>query len=130
MPSFGTESLARLSTCDERLQKVLKELIKYFDIKILEGHRGKELQDKAFAEGKSKLKFPQSKHNSNPSKAVDIVPWPLDWKDRERFFYMAGVAIGIGASMGIKLRWGGCWAMDNNFKANKFDDLPHLEVID
>ena len=75
---YGRRSKERLETLDCRLRDVLMEAIKDMDITILQGHRGKAEQDKAFAEGRSKLKFPQSKHNRSPSMAVDCAPYPID----------------------------------------------------
>lgn len=37
MPSFSSQSLSRLTTLDPRLQRVLTEAIKHFDLAILEG---------------------------------------------------------------------------------------------
>ena len=71
MPKFGRSSRARLTTCDKRLQKVFNEVIKHVDCSVLEGHRSGERQDKLFEEGKTKVKFPNGRHNSSPSNAVD-----------------------------------------------------------
>ena len=38
--------------------------------------------------------------------------------------------IGVGASMGVAIRWGGDWDKDNELKDNGFDDLMHFELID
>lgn len=81
MPTFSNQSKKMLETLDPRLQKVCNSLIKWFDFKILQGHRNKEDQDKAYNEGKSKVKWPNGKHNANPSLAVDIAPYPIDWRD-------------------------------------------------
>ena len=128
MPRFGTRSKQRLATCDERLQKVFNEVIKYIDCSVLEGHRGQERQDKLYEEGKTKLKFPNGRHNMAPSNAVDVTPYPVDWKDRERQTLFAGFVLGIAKSMGIKLRWGGDWDMDFRVMDNRFDDFPHFEI--
>tara|TARA_R100000152_G_C6776865_1_gene206313 strand:+ start:2549 stop:2941 length:393 start_codon:yes stop_codon:yes gene_type:complete len=128
MPRFGTRSKQRLATCDERLQKVFNEVIKYVDCSVLEGHRGQERQDKLYEEGKTKLKFPNGRHNMAPSNAVDVTPYPVDWKDRERQTLFAGFVLGIAQSMGIKLRWGGDWDMDFQVMDNRFDDFPHFEI--
>ena len=74
MPYFGKRSKQRLATCDERLQKVFNEVIKHIDCSVLEGHRGQERQDKLYEEGKTKLKFPNGRHNMAPSNAVDFTP--------------------------------------------------------
>jgi len=125
---FGKKSKERLSTCDKKLQKVFNEVIKYVDCSVLEGTRTKETQDKYYEEGKSKFKYPGSNHNSSPSRAADVTPYPVDWKDRERQTLFAGFVIGIAKGMGINLRWGGDWDMDFQVNDNKFDDFPHFEL--
>ena len=130
MYKFGSRSKKHLVTLDERLQKVLNEVIKYVDCSIIEGHRSAERQDKLFEEGRTKVKYPHGRHNANPSRAVDVVPYPIDWDDRERFHLFAGFVIGIAQSMEIKLRWGGDWNMNFEVDDNNFDDFPHFELID
>ena len=130
MPAFGKDSQEKLATCDPRLQKVFNEVIKHFDCTVIEGHRGEEAQNKAFAEGKSKLKYPQGKHNKIPSLAADVLPYPIDWNDTNRMRYFAGFVVGIAATMGIKLRWGGDWNQNTELKDNSFNDLPHFELVD
>ena len=107
MPKFGKKSIERLSTCDQRLQKVFNEVIKYVDCSVLEGHRDERTQDRYFQEGKTKVRYPMGRHNTKPSRAVDVVPYPIDWKDRERFHLFSGFVLGLARGMGITLRWGG-----------------------
>ena len=128
MAKFGKTSKKRLSTCHKDLQTVFNEVIKHVDCSILEGHRSGERQDKLFAEGKTKVKYPNGRHNANPSNAVDVAPYPIDWDDRERFHLFAGFVIGIAKSMGITLRWGGDWNMNFEVDDNQFDDFPHFEL--
>jgi|TARA_R110002050_G_scaffold61083_1_gene135214 peptidoglycan L-alanyl-D-glutamate endopeptidase CwlK len=130
MPRFSKRSKNRLSTCDKRLQNIFNEVIKHVDCSILEGHRGAKRQNKFYNEGKSKVKFPDGRHNRNPSKAVDVTPYPVDWKDRERQTLFAGFVLGIARGMGIHLRWGGDWDQDFHVMDNRFDDFPHFEVRD
>jgi hypothetical protein len=130
MPAFGKKSTEKLATCDQRLQDVLNEVVKHFDCSILCGHRGKEEQNEAYHSGRSKLKFPKSKHNGTPSKAVDVAPYPIDWNDINRFHYFAGFVVGIAASKGITLRYGGDWDRDTQLKDNNFNDLPHFEIVE
>ena len=128
MPRFGRRSKNALHSCDERLIKVFDEVIKTVDCSVLEGHRGQSKQDKYYEEGKSKVKYPSGRHNKLPSMACDVVPYPIDWDDRERFTLFAGFVLGIAKSMGINLRWGGDWDQDWTVKDNKFDDFPHFEL--
>jgi len=128
MPVFGQESQTKLAGCDVRLQQLFNEVIKTFDCKVTEGHRGQEAQDRAFAEGRSKLKYPNGKHNAVPSKAIDVYPYPIDMKDIKRFYYFAGFVMGVAAKMGLKIRYGGDWDKDYQVNDQTFNDLVHFEV--
>lgn len=130
MPRFSNNSKRALATCDIRLQEVMTEAIKHIDFMVLEGHRGKEAQDKAFRTGMSKVRWPNGKHNKNPSLAVDIAPYPIKWGDTERFVYFAGIIKGIGIMMGVKLRWGGDWDQDTQVTDERFRDYGHFELVD
>ena len=133
MPRYSRISKERLSTCDQRLQDLFNEVIKHVDCSISEGHRSKERQNKLYDEKRSTLRYPRGRHNSNPSKAVDATPYPVDYEDRERQTLFAGFVIGIGRSMGHNIRWGGNWDMyeENGrweVEDNNFDDMPHFEI--
>jgi len=129
MYKFSNTSQKRLSECAPELQEIMNEAIKIVDFMVLCGHRGEQEQNKAFSEGKSKLKYPQSKHNSKPSRAIDIAPYPLDWNNLSRFYHLAGIVRGIAHQKGIKIRFGGDWDMDGEITDNKFNDLPHVELV-
>lgn len=128
MPAYSLASKRKLATCHPSLILVFDEVIKYFDHTILEGHRGQEEQDKAYREGKSKLKWPNGNHNAYPSNAVDAIPFPVDWNDRERMSLFAGFVLGTAKQLGVNLRWGGDWDGDMLVKDNSFDDLVHFEL--
>jgi hypothetical protein len=101
------------------------------DISILEGHRGRYRQNKAFAENRSKVRWPNGKHNTRPSTAVDFQPYPVPERKEELWAalaYTAGRAIEIGKRRGLVVRWGGDWDSDGDLTDNDFDDLYHLEV--
>ena len=128
MAKFGKSSRARLATCEDELQKVFNEVIKYVDCSVLEGHRGQERQDKLLLESKTKVQYPLGRHNAIPSRAADVVPYPVDWNDRERFHLFAGFVLGIARGMGINLRWGGDWNQNFEVDDNMLDDFPHFEL--
>jgi len=107
----------------------MEEAIKYVDFAVVWGHRNEEDQNKAYARGNSKVRYPESKHNLFPSKAVDIIPWPSKWESREQFYFMAGVVMSVAQRMGLTLRWGGDWDRDGDFSDQRFDDLAHFEVV-
>ena len=129
MPSFGKKSKERLSTCIPEIQELVKEVVKHFDCSVLCGHRNEEEQMLAYnaVPQRSGKKWPESKHNAEISTAIDVVPYPSDWEDRERFHYFAGFVKGIAKSMGLEIRWGGDWDSDTEVRDNDFDDLPHFE---
>lgn len=130
MPKFSKKSKAQLETCHPLLQKLFNEVIKVYDCTIVQGYRGEEEQNKAYAQGKSKLKYPKSKHNKSPSMAVDVAPYvggKLSW-DTNQVIHFAGVVIGIAYMLKISLRWGGDWDLDNYLANNTFNDLVHFEL--
>ena len=128
MPRFGKRSKERLATCEKDLQMVFNEVIKYVDCSILEGHRSKDRQNALYEDGKTKVRYPNGRHNASPSRAVDVTPYPVDWADRERQTLFAGFVLGVANQMGIELRWGGDWDQDFEVKDNRFDDFPHFEL--
>lgn len=128
MPSFSNQSKQRLSLCHPNLQMICNKAIKIYDFSIITGFRDKETQNQMYEEGKSKLKWPHSKHNMSPSHAVDVAPYPIDWQDSERFYYLAGIFMALAHENGIDLRWGGDWDRDTDFDDQTFNDLPHFEL--
>ena len=142
MFKLSDRSNSILVECDVRLRTIVMELLKTYDITVLNdgGYRDKKLQDNLFDSGQSKVKFPNSKHNVSPSQAMDIAPYPIDWGERKddvhhnqialrRFYYMSGKVNEIARILGISIRWGGDWDGDNDFFDQKFNDLVHFELV-
>ena len=137
MPKFGKRSLDRLNTCHPDIIKVMNEVIKRIDITILYGHRTREEQFELYRQGrelvggvwkvtdKSKVvtnldgKLKISEHNYKPSRAIDIAPYPIDWKDINRFKEVAKIVKEEADKLGIKITWGGDW---------KMRDYPHFQI--
>lgn len=130
MPSFSKQSKDHLAQCHPDLQLLFNDVIEHFDCSVICGHRGEAEQEKAFSEGKSKARFGQSKHNQYPSIAVDVVPYPVNWEDRERFALFAGFVLGRAIDLGINVRWGGDWDRDTQIADEIFLDMPHFELMD
>lgn len=136
MPRFSDESFSKLSTCHIDLQTLFYEVVKNFDCTVLEGHRGQADQDKAYADGKSKLKWPNGNHNANPSNAVDVSPYPINWNDTKRFYYFAGYVLGVAHKLKDEgkithsIRFGGDWDRDNDLSDQTFNDLVHFELVE
>lgn len=129
MNKFSKQSLDRLKTCEPELQELFHHVLQVHDCTILEGHRTEETQDEYFRTGKSKVEYPNSKHNTYPSRAVDCAPYPIDWNNTKRFYYFAGIVKGVAEHMGLVIRWGGDWDGDNDLDDQSFMDLVHFELI-
>ena len=121
MFKFSVKSLEQLKTCDPDLQRLFNKVVEHMDCTIICGYRNKEDQEAAFFAGTTQLHFPNSKHNQLPSIAVDVMPYPIDWRDTTKIHHFAGYVKGIADSLNINILWGGDW--------NSFVDLPHYELI-
>jgi len=129
MPTFNKLSGDRLATCHPDLQEVCNEGIKFLDFTILCGHRTEDEQEDAVRRGASTQHWPNSKHNSMPSLAVDIAPYPVDWADTARFARLIGYLERIAWEKAIEVRWGGDWNQNFRTKDEKLVDMPHLELV-
>lgn len=132
-------SRERLKTVDARLAQIVERVAEVVDVTVLCGRRGKAEQDRAFAEGHSKVRWPNSKHNvARPdgtedldglARAVDLAPYPIDWNDRERFILLAGHVLMTARVLGVQLVWGGDWNRNFSVRDERFQDLPHFELV-
>lgn len=126
MYSFSKRSIDNLSQAHPDLQVLFNEVVMYRDCSVICGHRGEKEQNDAFNKGNSLLKFPNSKHNKLPSLAVDVVPFPIDWDDIDRFKNFGEFVLTTAGRLrdnGMirnKIEWGGNW--------KKFKDYPHYEI--
>ena len=132
---FSQNSLNKLFTCHMDLQLLAREVIKYIDCSVITGHRNARDQEAAYIFHKSQLRWPNSKHNKEPSLAFDLTPYPLDWNDSKKFYYFGGFVMAIAARLykdnviSHKIRWGGDWDMDHDVNDQNFNDLVHFELI-
>lgn len=129
MYKYSRRSTSKLLTCHIDLQKIFNEVIKYYDCTILCGFRNRSAQNLAFDEGRSKVDWPGSKHNNNPSNAIDVAPYPIDWEGIKRWYMFVGIVRGVAAMLDIPIRCGADWDGDMIVKDQNFHDLPHFELI-
>ena len=133
MYKFGKSSEDRLASVHPDLVRVCRRMLGYgiLDATVVQGRRSKEDQDRAFKEGKSKLKYPQSKHNSDPSDAIDIAPFingKISW-NTQHCLVLAGLMLAAASELGVKVRWGGNWDRDGEPVTDQtFNDLVHFEL--
>lgn len=113
----------KLIGVDERLCKLVRLVNEEIKICVCCGYRGKEEQDRAFLQGLSKLKYPKSKHNKTPAKAVDLAPLTIDnkinWKDINSFILLNNCVQKHASILEIKIIWGGGF---------KIRDYVHYEL--
>lgn len=136
MPKFSQISKLRLAGCHPDLQRLMNEAIKEYDFAVICGYRNKQDQNNAYNAGKSKLQYPNSKHNLQPSMAVDIAPvkykdnvaW-IDWEDIQAFLDLHDVVQVCAAKLGVKYVWGGDWD-GNPATRNMFNDYVHYQLAD
>jgi len=127
-----------LATCNNRIQFAVYWLLNFVDVGVACGHRTKATQNKAYANKASTLKWPDSKHNSMPSNAVDLYAYVagvgaiMDRRKSKRCYeYYARIAGLLEAycdSKGYHFRWGGNWDGDDSLEDQNFNDLMHFEI--
>jgi peptidoglycan L-alanyl-D-glutamate endopeptidase CwlK len=137
MPKYSQRSLDRLSQVDPRLIHIFTNVVKYYDNTILTGHRGQEEQTAHYEANRSKVQWPNSKHNKFPSLAVDAAPYPIPdnwgadhWKDMVHFYMFGAIVLYEAKKAGVTIRWGADWDRDGDFKDNRFNDLVHFEIVE
>lgn len=161
---YGDASKAVLATCHPDIRVLMDEAIKHMDLKPYEGIRTKEKQWEYFTAEPPKSKLDgvtkKSKHQGREvppevyhddleegdytyneagepiiSYALDVAPYPIDWNDKARFYYMGGLLVGLSRQLYAEgkishvVRWGGDWDSDGKFTDQTFHDLPHIELI-
>lgn len=127
MYSFSVKSLNLLNhpKFSPTLRLLLMEAIKDspLDFTITETVRTLERQKQLKAAGKSKTL--KSRHipdtnKSGYSEAADIAPYPVDYKDIERFKKLSVHIKKKANQLGIPITWGGDW--------KSLVDMPHYEL--
>ena len=126
MPDLSDASSRNLETCHQSIIEICRTVIRDYDFTVLYGHRGEELQNGLYAQGRTApgqivtyCQWPDSKHNSIPSLAVDLAPYPIDWSDLYRFHELAGRMLQVAALFDVDMTWGGHWSKP---------DMPHFQV--
>lgn len=142
MKKWGKKSLEQYKTLDPDLQLLADEVLKIHDCSIFQGYRDEKTQNKYFESGTSSVKYPLSKHNFYPSRAIDLAPYIKDEDpyDMERVLFFAGIVVAVAdrlyreGSMAHRLKWGGTWSYNAEakfaFDRNGFYDGIHFQLED
>lgn len=104
----------------------MQRVVKRYDITVLCGHRDQQDQDDAHTSGHSKVKWPSSKHNAVPSLAVDVAPYPLNWKDTAAFEAMGQVVLDEWLKMDAEDT--SSWQLVWGKTFSGLVDYPHFEL--
>jgi peptidoglycan L-alanyl-D-glutamate endopeptidase CwlK len=154
MPLFSDRSRAELDTCHPNLRMIALEAIQTYDFSVIHGHRTETQQNKLFPKY-TKVKWPNSKHNSQPSMAIDVVPYVkgiggltgspkqisdlvLEWnvsraKVEQELWWSYGrlhqLFIHIAQAHCIAIRGGADWDQDGRLLDERFIDAGHFELL-
>ncbi len=118
----------------EKLQGVHPDLVKVaelaltlseVDFKVIEGVRSKQRQTELYKKGATKTM--NSRHITGH--AIDFVPLPLDWNDKQAFGKVAKAMFEASRQLKIPIRWGGDWNRNGRSDDEKFYDGPHFELL-
>lgn len=117
MPSFSKNSEIQLNSCERDIQTIMREVIKDFDITIVEGQRTAERQQEHWSKGRDLISpdldpkiadnweivdrdkvvtfkdgyVRKSIHQSEPkSRAIDVVPYPTMWSNQDKLDELRG----------------------------------------
>ena len=144
-------SLSRLEGVHPDLVKVVKRAIEITpqDFMIVEGVRTKEQCYLNYGKGRTAAqctakgvpaKYAQPKAAkvtwvNNPlsskhvtGKAIDLVPYPVDWNDLSKFDQVAKAMFAAAKELGVSIRWGADWDNDGNYREKGEYDSPHFEL--
>lgn len=149
--NLSQKSLDKMNGVDERLQRVVKRAIQLTkqDFMVLEGVRTKEQCMINYGKGRTTaqcvakgvpaqyanpsaakvtwLNDPfASKHVSG--KAVDLVPYPVDWNDLKKFDAIAKAMLQAAKELGVPVRWGADWNGNGKPREQGESDSPHFEI--
>jgi len=116
--NLGTRSMQSLSGVNPDMVAVVEKAIEITeeDFSVIEGIRSLDRQKQLLKDGKSTTL--NSRHITGH--AVDMVPYPVDWKDLKRFEKMAKAMKKAAEELDIPIIWGGDW--------KSFYDAPHFEL--
>lgn len=118
---YGPRSQSNINQLHGSLVRILYAFAdsapRSLDIIVTDGHRGETAQNKAFDEGKSKLRFPDSAHNKLPARAFDFCcAGTKDPYDRNEMLMRQGALRLVAFELDIDLKPLIDW------------DCPHVEL--
>ena len=149
--NLSQKSLDKLVGVDERLQRVVKRAIQLSkqDFMVLEGVRTRQQCMVNYGKGRTIAQcvakgVPAQYANPNAAKvtwlnnpfaskhcdgkAVDLVPYPVDWNDLKKFDAIAQAMLQAAKELNVPIRWGADWDGDGKPRERGESDSPHFEI--
>ena len=137
--SLGDNSRKKLIGVDPKMVKVVLRAIAIStqDFAVTCGVRTIEEQAALYAQGRTKpgkivtwtMKSRHLPAKDGLGKAVDLVPWPIDWSRTSKFDAIAKAMFAAANELGIQIRWGADWDDDGNYRERGETDSPHFELL-
>ena len=118
MAGLSKRDLAKLEECDVAIRRIVYNVAQKLPIRVICGFRN-EAQQNALYPKYTQVQWPMSKHNKQPSQAVDLAPDPIDWEATDKFEAIALEMYAEAQRQDVAIRWGGAW---------KMRDLGHFEL--
>lgn len=145
---FGKTSQERLATVEKDLRNVCTLALckSPIDFMVLEGRRTVQRQHELYGQGRTAAQLqaagvdPKYAKPSMPKvtwtlnsnhftgRAVDLVPYPVDWNDTSKFDAIAKAMFAAAKDLGVTIRWGADWDRDGNPRERGESDSPHFEL--
>lgn len=151
---LGQTSRNRLATVHPDLRRVVERAIELtkVDFSVLEGVRSKQRQYELYAQGRTVAELRKAGVPNNvlaqPGKqkvtwtlnsnhfaaadglgrAVDLVPYPVDWNDLAKFDAISKAMFAAAKELGIRIRWGADWNQNGKPRERGESDSPHFEL--
>lgn len=159
MIKFGKRSLDAMTGIHPNLRKVLDKAAEMAeaseDFMVLQGPRTREQMMENYGKGRTvaelaRWKIPASYAQPSAAKvtwlrdpfksdhrimedgfghAVDLAPYPVDFKDVKRYVQLYHLIMAAARCEGVKLRSGMDWDKDGNLMEKGETDLGHFELV-
>ena len=154
MFQLSRRSMNRLNTVKAPLRLVVLRAIQIseVDFMVLEGARTVARQHQLYGQGRTAAELQRvgvnpalarpserkvtwtlnSNHFADEAdglgRAVDLVPYPVDWNDLRKFDAIAKSMFAAAEELGVGIRWGADWDQDGNYRERGESDSPHFEL--
>lgn len=135
---LGKQSTQKLQGVHPALVLVVNRAIELSsqDFMVTCGLRTEDEQARLYAQGRTTpgpivTWTMQSRHmpdRDGLGRAVDLVPFPVDWKTPSKFDAIAKAMFTASKELGIPIRWGADWDKDGNPREKGESDSPHFEL--